>query len=90
MPDPYTTITSQTEETLDTLAGILEMRGKEAQQVRLKEKILQTVRGKVLEVESTNVIKVLLTKECMIDRLWYWTCHQAPVSSDRGGVSTRD
>ena len=47
MPDPYTTITSQTEETLDTLAGILEMRGKEAQQVRLKEKILQTVRGKV-------------------------------------------
>ena len=90
MPDPYTTITSQTEETLDTLAGILEMRGKEAQQVRLKEKILQTVRGKVLEVESTNVIKVLLTQEYMIDRLWYWTCHQAPVSSDRCGVSTRD
>eukprot|EP00092_Neocalanus_flemingeri_P010690 GFUD01011514.1.p1 GENE.GFUD01011514.1~~GFUD01011514.1.p1 ORF type:complete len:264 (+),score=89.19 GFUD01011514.1:272-1063(+) len=50
MSDPYTTITSQDRETLDDLAGNLELRGKEEQQVRLREEILQNVRGRVMEV----------------------------------------
>ena len=56
MTDPYTTITSQTEETLSTLAGILELRGKEEQQVRLRREILQRVRGRVLEVVMSIII----------------------------------
>ena len=52
MSDPYTNITSQSEETLEACARILELRAKESQQVRLRWKILQNVSGRVLEVGS--------------------------------------
>ena len=52
MSDPYTTITSQPRETLEECARILELRGKEVQQVWLRERVLQDVSGRVLEVRG--------------------------------------
>ena len=54
MSDPYATITSQPKETLVACARILELRGKESEQVRLREEILQGVRGRVLEVSMRH------------------------------------
>ena len=50
MPDPYRTITTESEESLAECARVLELRGREEGQVRLREKVLQEVRGRVLEV----------------------------------------
>ena len=61
MSDPYTTITSQPKETLAACARILEMRGRESEQVRLREEILQGVRGRVLEVSTRDAYFIVTT-----------------------------
>ena len=89
MSDPYTTITSQPRETLEECARILELRGKESQQVCLREKVLQDVSGRVLEVRG------MLYAPCAgyslaLGRVWHWPCHQAHGSTARGGVCPGD
>ena len=52
MADPYMSITSQPRELLAETVRLLELRGNESQQVRLRREILAGVSGRTLEVRK--------------------------------------